>query len=320
MNRRELVASGIAAVPLIAALLQEPHHPRRAPLGLATADTEAHVVAVSLVSGRVRKRIATREDPRSIEQHGAGPAVVAHTGAGVISLLQARELRVRRVLGGFSEPRYTAIGRGGGIAYVTDSGTGELAVVDLERGRVVRRVEVGARARHLSRSPDGRTLWISLGPSAAEIAVVDISRRWHPRVRRRVHPPFLAHDVGFSPSGRRVWVTAGRERRLAVYAADGDRPQRILGADAPPQHVTFGPRFAYVASGDTGTVRLHALSDGVVSHSTHVAHGSYNIQRGAGRVLTPSLHDGTLTILDPHGRVQHRVSAAAAAHDSCVVA
>lgn len=319
MDRREFIGAGVAALPLLTGLERASGARRREPLGLTTADKEAHVVAVALASGRIRKRIATREDPRSIECHGAGPALVAHSGAGVVSLLDPRELRVHRVLGGFSEPRYTAFARGGLAAYVTDSATGELAVIDLVRGRVVRRIEVGAGARHLTRSPDGRTLWISLGSSAAEIVVVDVGRQWRPVVRRRLRPPFLAHDVGFSPSGRRVWVTAGRERRLAVYAADGHTPLRTLGADAAPQHVTFGPYFAYVASGNGGTVRLHALSDGGVRHTAAVAIGSYNVQRGAGVVLTPSLGAGTLTIIDPHGRVLRRVQVALAAHDACVL-
>jgi hypothetical protein len=160
---------------------------------------------------------------------------------------------------------------------------------------------------------------VALGSSASELVVVDVSDPWHPAVRRRIRPPFLAHDVGFSPSGRRVWVTAGCDRRLAVYAADGRHPLRLLDADAAPQHVTFGPYFAYVASGNGATVRLHALSDDAVRHTARVALGSYNVQRGAGFVVTPSLGTGTLTVLDAHGRVRHRVAVAQAAHDACVV-
>jgi len=316
MDRREFLAGGVAALPL---LFGSPARSRRDPLALATADQQAHVVAVSLTSGRIRRRIATRPDPRSIEQHGAGPAVVAHSGEGLVSLIDPRELRVRRVLGGFVQPRYTAIGLGGTVAYVTDSGTGELAVIDLVRGRVVRRIEVGALARHLTRSPDGRSLWISLGSSATEITIVDIADRRRPVVRRRLRPAFLAHDVGFSPNGRRVWVTAGREPRLAIYAADGHVPLRTLRADAAPQHVTFGRASAYVASGNGATVTIRALSDDSVRRTVHVPVGSYNIQSGAGHVLTPSLQDGALTILDPNGRVVHRVPVAAAAHDACVV-
>jgi DNA-binding beta-propeller fold protein YncE len=286
---------------------------------LTTADKQSHVVAVSLGDGRIVKRIATREGPRSIERHVGGPAVVAHSTEGVISLLDTDTLRVRRVLGGFSEPRYTAIAQGGAIGYVTDSGNGELAVVDLVRGRVVRRIAVGAAARHIARSPDGQRLWIPLGSSAAQIAVVDVSRPWHPRLLRHVSPPFLAHDVGFSPSGRRIWVTAGREQRLAVYARGGRAPLRELEADAAPQHISFGPYFAYVASGNGGSVRLHALSDSAARRSVAVPLGSYNVQRGLGRVVTPSLGGGTLTILDAHGRIAHQPTVADAAHDACVV-
>jgi len=55
---------------------------------------------------------------------------------------------VRRVLRGFEQPRYTAIAPDGRHAYVTDSGAGEIAVVDLVGARVLRRVAVGALARH----------------------------------------------------------------------------------------------------------------------------------------------------------------------------
>jgi DNA-binding beta-propeller fold protein YncE len=321
MNRREFIGAGVLALPALGGrgLAAPVARAAGGPVGLATADKEAHVAAVTLAGGRVIRRIRTREGPRSIEREGRGPAVVAHSTEGVVTLIDPVSLRVRRVLGGFSTPRYTAIGRDGVVAYVTDGGTGELAVIDLERARVLRRIEVGAAARHLTIAPNRRRLWVSLGSSAAEIVVVDVSEPRRPRVRRRVHPPFLAHDVGFSPSGRRVWVTAGRENRLAIYPAHGHGHPQLLGADAAPQHVTFGPTFAYVASGNGGSVRLHALAGGALRRSVRVPLGSYNVVRGAGRVLTPSLGDGSLTILDPHGRVLHRVDIGAAAHDACVL-
>jgi DNA-binding beta-propeller fold protein YncE len=133
-----------------------------------------------------------------------------------------------------------------------------------------------------------------------------------------VLPPFLAHDVAFSPSGRRVWVTAGRERRLAVLPAAGGRPV-LLGADEAPQHVSFGRGVAYVASGDGATVRMHDLLHGRVRRTARVPYGSYNIQAGAGAVVTPSLARGTLTILDRSGRVRREVQIAHAAHDACLV-
>ena len=48
-----------------------------------------------------------------------------------MTLLEGRPPRVRRVLRGFEQPRYTAFAADGGHAFVTDSGSGELAVIDL---------------------------------------------------------------------------------------------------------------------------------------------------------------------------------------------
>jgi DNA-binding beta-propeller fold protein YncE len=314
VDRREFLAAALGAV-----LLPPAAHARARPLALVTADTEGYVAVVDVATARMQRRVATLPGPRSIEAHGAGPVVVAHASEGAVTLLEGRPPHVRRVLRGFGQPRYTAITPDGRHAFVTDSGHGELAVVDLERGRVLRRIEVGELARHVTLHPAGRTLWVALGSSARAIAVVDAGDPGHPRLRRRIRPPFPAHDVGFSPSGATVWVTAGRDPRLAVYRAGASAPAVVLPADIAPQHVTFGPGVAYVASGEGRSLRVHGLRDGRVRRRTRTPYGSYNVQRRAGVVLTPSLGTGQLTILDAAGRVQGEVRVAPAAHDACVI-
>ncbi len=202
MRRREFLAT-LGLLPLVPYACER----RRPALALATADTESHVAVLDAATGRVRARVATVEEPRSIEAAGGLRAVVAHTTAGAVSLLEGSPVRVRRVLRGMSEPRYTAIAPDARHAYVTDSGTGELVVIDLERGRVVGGAEVGALARHLAIAPDGRTLWVALGSKAPAVAVLDLSEPRRPRARGLLHPPFLAHDVVCSPGGRRLWIT-----------------------------------------------------------------------------------------------------------------
>jgi DNA-binding beta-propeller fold protein YncE len=315
MDRRAFLGMGLAALPALAGVRAAP---RRAPLALATADTEAHVVVVALASGQVVARVHTVEDPRSIES-GGGHVVVAHPAAGALSLLTCRPARVRRTLRGLGAPRYTAIAPDGAHAFVTDGERGELVVVDLRRARIVAGVEVGAGARHVTLDPAGRTVWAALGSSAAAIAVVDVSDPRRPRLRRRVHPPFLAHDVVFSPSGRRVWVTSGRVPRVAVLPAGATGHPVLLGADAAPQHVAFGRGVAFVASGDGGTLRTHDVADGRLRHTARVPLGSYNVSAGAGAVVTPSLASGRLTIADRAGAVDREVKVARAAHDACIV-
>jgi hypothetical protein len=284
---------------------------RDLPIALVTADTEAHIAVVDLLSGIVRKRIPTRPGPRSIERVGAS-AVVAHTATGQVTIVHG--LAVRHVLDGFVEPRYTASARDGRHAFVTDSGDAQLVTVDVLRGVVVARLKLHLWPRHLSLSRDGRTLWVGLGTSSPELVVVDVTNPLRPAARGTVKPPFPAHDVGFSPTGR-VWVTAGDATSVAVY--DGAEA-RTLAADAAPQHVTFLGGHAFVTSGDDGTLRVYDERSARLLHTTRIPVGSYNVQFAAGRVLTPSLAAGTLCVLDRDGTLRRRVKVAASSHDACL--
>jgi DNA-binding beta-propeller fold protein YncE len=310
MDRRRFVV-GAASLVLAPRALATVH----APVVLVTADEESRLVVVDLADGRVLRHVPTLADPRSIETVGE-IAVVAHSELGAVSLV--RDMQVVHVLRGFGEPRYTAAHPDGRHAYVTDAGRGEVVALDVVRGRVLARIRVGARARHVTIAPNARTLWIALGSKAEEIAVVDVSDRAHPQLVRTFRPPFLAHDVGWAPDARHVWVSSGDRQELAVYDARTARVVARPDADWPPQHVTFAGGLAFVTSGWSGTVRVHRIT-GAELRRNPVPAGSYNVQSAAGRILTPSLGHGTLTVLDETGRTLYRVQVARSSHDACVV-
>lgn len=313
MDRRAFIAAAasLAAAPTALARLAGVE------VALVTADEEARLVAVELPSGRVRRYVRTLPKPRSIE--AVGPmAVVAHSELGSVSLVRAGTLEVEHVLRGFGEPRYTAGHPDGRHAYVSDAKRGEVAVLDVVRGVVVRRVAIGALARHITIDPAGRTLWVSLGARAERVAVVDVSRRRQPRLVRRFEPPFLAHDVGWAPGGKRVWVSSGDREQVAIYAARSGRLLRRLAADEPPQHFTFQGELVYVASGESGTLRVHRV-DGRRLRTTAIPAESYNVQQAHGWVVTPGLGTGTLCLLDRGGRVRWRRTIARSSHDACIV-
>jgi len=286
------------------------------PVVLVTADLESRLVAVDLASGRVLRHVPTRPGPRSIETVG-DTAVVGHFTSGVVTLVHAPTLEVTHVLR-VESPRYTAAHPAGRYAFVTDEASGDVVTIDVIRGRIVGRALAGPHARHLTISPSGLTLWVSLGSEAREIAVVDVSRPTQPRLVRRFRPPFLAHDVGWSPDGKRVWVSSADRWELAVYDARTGRVVARPSGDQPPQHITFADGRAYVTSGWSGTLRVHR-SDGRQIRTNVVPVGSYNVQQGAGRVVTASLGHGTLTILDESGRTLQRTQVARSSHDACVV-
>ena len=286
-------------------------------VALVTADEEARLVAVALGTGRIHRYVRTLPKPRSIE--AVGPmAVVAHSEIGAVTLVRAATLRVERVLRGFGEPRYTAGHPDGRHAYVTDARRGEVVALDVLRGRVLSRTSVGALARHITIDPAGRSLWVSLGSKAREIAAVDIARRDRPKLVRRFRPPFLAHDVGWAPGGKRVWVSSGDVDEVAIYNAGTGRLLRRLPADDPPQHFTFRGGLVYVASGESGTLQVHRV-DGAAGRKTVIPPDSYNVQQAYGWVVTPGLGHGTLCLLDALGRVRWRRTIARSSHDACIV-
>jgi len=328
VDRREFLAGAAAGAFALAydpLALAAPA--KGSPVALVTADLESHVVVVDLGTGRLVRRIRTGPGPRAIE-HVRGPfgsgVLVAHTQHGFVTLIGAESLSVRAELDGFEEPRYAAgrpVRRFAGepvLAYLTDSAAEEVVTVDvLGAGKVLWRARVPGPARHISVSPDGRTIWTALGSKAARVAVLDASDPRRPRLMRTIAPPFLAHDVVFAPDGRTVWVTSGDERLIALYGRDG-RILRTLPAGAPPQHVAFSRGKAFVASGDDGTLRRHRL-DGALVREARVPVGSYNVTFGGGRVVSPSLGRGTVSVLDWNGRVRAVRKIARAAHDACVV-
>ena len=288
------------------------------PVALVTADLEARIVAVELRGGLRLKTIKTLPDPRSIQTVG-NVAVVAHTARGAVTLVDGPRLAVRRVLRGFSEPRYAAGSPDGRYAFMTDSGLGGLVVIDVVRGRVVGRLALGGPARHVSVDRSGRYLWAALGTAADQIAVVDVREPTRPRLLGRIRPAFLAHDVAFAPGDGRVWVTSGDRQQVAIFDRRTGRAVARLEAGAPPQHVTFAARRAFVTSGDDGTLVVHSAQTGRVVSRSEIPLGSFNVQEGWGRILTPSLSRGTLCILDRSGRRLESLPVARSSHDACFV-
>lgn len=298
MNRREFLAAAAAAPFALRASKSA------APVALVTCDAESRLAVVDLRTLRVVGSIPTLADPRSVERVG-NVALVCHTAEGALSIVDRS--RVRHVVRGFVEPRYTAAHPDGIHAFVTDSGRSSVSIVDTSRGVVLDRVRLGGWARHVTISRDGSRLWSGLGSASDHVAVVSTAPLRHVA---ELAPGFLAHDVGLAPDGR-LWVTSGSAGMLAV----GGRKQ---SADRAPQHVTFGNGRVFVTSGDSGTLHVQAHDGRMLSHAP-VPIGSYNVQFAANRVITASLSHGTLAVLDALGTPLGTVHVAGSCHDACVL-
>jgi DNA-binding beta-propeller fold protein YncE len=315
VDRRDFLLTA-AAAPL--ALRAGRRSAARQTLALVTCDTQRRIAVVDLASGLTMKSISVAAGPNSIQLVGGNAAVVCHTTVGAVTIIDGNRLEIRHVLDGFTEPRYTVAHPDGQHAFVTDSGTAELVSIDLASGRAIGRVKLGEWPRHITIDAIGRTAWVGLGNESEHLAIVDTDDLRRPRLERRVTPPFLAHDVGFLPGDREVWVTSGDTGAMALYDRGGELLTR-LPADAAPQHVTFGGSKAYVASGYAGSFAVHSLADGRRLTTTRIPVGSFNVQAGFGHVLTPSLNDGKLSVLDPSGSLLTEAQVAPSCHDACFI-
>ena len=206
------------------------------------------------------------------------------------------------MLGGFSSPRYAAgtLAAGSPTSATTSPARSSPSTCGRTRdrpgrgggGRATHHDLAGRRARrHVARLAGAAAR--ARGCDAAHAARGSCARSPpRSRPRRRLHAGRRMSGSARASTGDSPCTTPGRCDRL-----------RVLPADDPPQHVTFddGARRVYVASGESGTLRTYRLADGKLLRTSRVTRGSYNVCALGGRVVTPSLDDGRLTLLDSRG-------------------
>jgi DNA-binding beta-propeller fold protein YncE len=237
--------------------------------------------------------------------------VVVSSDPGKVTLLDRGSMRVTRVFRGLSSPHIPAISPDGRYAYITDDGSGKLIVISLADGELVGAVFVGAGAHHLAFSPDERRVWVALGQAATTIAVLSTVRRSgkvdlaHPHLIGHFSPPFLAHDLLFSPGGKELWITSADTSYVGVFSARTDRLIARVPVGAPPQHVAFAGGDAYLTSGYGSSIERVDLRTGGVITRRFAPHGSFDLDAGAGYVVTASLLEGTLAVYDRALRLLH---------------
>lgn len=268
-------------------------------VAIVTAEQQNEVLAVSLPSGTVRRRVKLPADPENVAV-GLHKVVVASPDAGAVTLLDLH-LRRLKVLRGFGSPHIVTVDPFRSIVYVTDDARGEFDVIDLIRKRTIARVFVGIGAHHMALSPgSGHRVWVALGEHARRLVLVDVTNLQHPWVVRRVSPSFVAHDLAYAHDGRRLWVTSSRGDFVHVLDARTGRELSAIRVGAAPQHVAFTDRgeFAYVTSGYTSRLYKVNARTGRVVASARTPYGSFNLVAFGSLVVTTSLLNGRLTEFD----------------------
>jgi DNA-binding beta-propeller fold protein YncE len=298
---------------------------------LVTAETENRLLVVDLPSGRVARQVTLPPDPEDIAATGNGGLVtVVSSKAGKVTVLDRRTLRPLKIFAGFDAPHIVAISPGGQYAYITDDPRGQVAVIGLHTDKLLARVFVGAGAHHLSFSPDGRQVWVALGESASQIAILTtvvstppppaspVVDPGQPRAIGRLAPGFLAHDLSFTPNGREVWITSASGTDVGVFGARDRRQLFRVPVGPPPQHIVFSGHYAYLTSGYGGILEKVDATSGRVTTRTSAPYGSFELDAADGYVVTTSLLRGTLAIYTPDLKLLRVVKLAPATREVAV--
>jgi DNA-binding beta-propeller fold protein YncE len=286
-------------------------HARPHPVALVAAESEDHLVALDLPSGRVIRRLSLPAGPQYVAAEN-GATVATSPPAGAVTVIEGDH---REVLHGFGSPHLVAIAPDGQHAYVTDDERGTLDVIRLFRIRVMSTTKVGFGAHHMASSPDERRLWVALGESARSIVIVDTSDIDRPRVVSSFDPGFLAHDLSFSPDGRQVWITSAVGDDVSVFDAASHRLLFRVPVGPPPQHVAFGGGFALLTSGYGSAIEKVDPATGHVVARAHTPYGSFELDAAHGYVATASLLNGEVAIFTPGLKLLHVRKVAAATRD-----
>jgi DNA-binding beta-propeller fold protein YncE len=282
---------------------------RRAPEALVTDETQNRLLAVGLPAGRIIRRVPLADDPEDIATGSV--VIVVSSKAGVVTVLDRSSLRPIRTFGGFDRPHIAAISPDGQYAYITDDARGTLTVIGLSEMRVTSTIRVGPGAHHLTVSPNERQIWVALGESAQTVVILSTVARTpaagaspvidpgHPHVIGRLTPGFRAHDLSFTADGRQVWISSAAGPAVTAFDVRSRRMLFRVPVGAPPQHLAFEGRFAYVTSGYGSTIEKVDAATGRIIARAAAPYGSFELAAADGFVASASLLRGTLAVYTP---------------------
>lgn len=201
---------------------------------------------------------------------GADPGLVAFgpgdrawvTGRGSRGTLTAVDVQagdVHKALVVGEHPRGLAVSRQGDVALVALNGAAAVALVDLRRRRVIRRIPTAPFPAQLALSPDGRRALVTHnGFGARAVTLIDVTRH---RVLGRIRVGTDPAGVAFSRSGATAIVTSASTGTVTLLDGRTGRRRRTVTAGGSPRAVVVCGSRAVVADGRTGD--LHAVRLGV---------------------------------------------------------
>ncbi len=215
---------------------------------------------------------------------GAGPRAIAEIQAG-------------------AHPAHVVPDPAGKHAFMSDSGTDMVVVIDLDAHRVATSVAVDKGPHGMRLSPDGTELWVA-NTTAGSVSVIDITRM-REVARIAVGPGPV--QVGFLPDGSRLYVTLSGANQVAEIDRATRQVTRRLPVGPAPAQLFATPDGRHVLVADQGTrarpgttVSVIDVAQGAVVRSLTTGPGAHGISvcAGGSRAFVTNMYDNSLSEID----------------------
>ena len=235
--------------------------------------------------------------------HGGGHDHAGGDTAGLLVILDPRDLsKPAATVDVGAHPAHVVADRQG-RAFVSLSGSDEIAVVDLARGAVFTRVETGAHPHGLRLSPDEAELYVA-NVEDGTVSVIDTGSLTE---AVRISVGSAPVQVGFTPDGSRVYVSLRDENRIAVVdtTTRGVTSSIDVGRNPIQLVVTPDGKQVYVANQGTeaapsDTVSVIDTATGQVARTLTTGVGAHGVSVSVdgSLVFVTNIADDSVSAID----------------------
>lgn len=199
-----------------------------------------------------------------------------------------------------------------GVAFVLNSKSSSVSIVDMTTRREVRRIPALREPHHIVLSPDGKSLLI--GDTAGnQIMFVDPTTG---AVLRRA-PVSDPYHLAFSPDGKYLVVNGLARGQVDVYDAATMAMIKRFPADSTPSHLDFSPdsKTAFVSLQDTGKLAAFDLVAMTQKWVEPIGPAPAGVLWLNGKILVANMGSDHIAVADPAtGKVLERIVTGKGAH------
>ena len=204
-------------------------------------------------------------------------------------------------------------GRANGVAFIINSTSASISVIDMTTRREVRRIPALREPHHLILSPDGKSLLIG-DTSGNQILYLDPATG---EVQRRVVVADPYH-LGFSPDGKFLVVNGLARNQVDVYDAATMKLLKRFPVASMPSHLDFSPdsKTVFVSLQGTGKLAAFDLTTLTTLWVEPVGSTPAGVLWHKQRVLVANMGADYLASVDPAtGKVVDRIVTGKGAHN-----